>query len=75
MVRIVQALMVAVALAGAAGCGGGCCDGDPGEGAPVGQAPAFLLEDHNDTSPRYGQLVSPRAFLGGVSAWYFGQAL
>jgi len=58
-----------------AGCGGGCCDGPSGVGPPVDEeAPSFLLEDVNDTSATSGQFLSPRAFLGGISAWYFGQA-
>ena len=59
----------------ASGCGGsGCCgSGDVG-GEPIAEAPAFFLEDVNDTSATYGQLISPRAHLGRVSAWYFGQA-
>ncbi len=59
----------------APGCGGGgCCGPGTTGGDPVEQAPAFLLEDVNATSASYGDLVSPRAYLGRVSAWYFGQA-
>lgn len=57
------------------GCGGsGCCGGAEEVGEPVTQAPAFLLEDVNDTSASHGVFVSPRAQLGRVSAWYFGQS-
>ena len=34
----------------------------------------FLLTDVNETSPRFGLGVSPRDYLGGVSAWYFGHS-
>ncbi len=36
--------------------------------------PDFHLVDVNATSPTYNQSVSPRDFLGQVSAWYFGHA-
>jgi hypothetical protein len=36
--------------------------------------PDFSLPDVNETSARYGELVSPRDYLGQVSAWYFGHA-
>lgn len=55
-------------------CGGGCCGPDGGGDPPGDQAPEFLLEDMNTTSASYQQLLSPRAYVGHVSAWYFGQA-
>ena len=36
--------------------------------------PNFALEDKNATSLSYQQKVSPRDYLGQVSAWYFGHA-
>jgi hypothetical protein len=36
--------------------------------------PDFGLMDLNPTSPTYNQSVSPRDYLGEVSAWYFGHA-
>ncbi|MBB77248.1 MAG: hypothetical protein CMJ75_22305 [Planctomycetaceae bacterium] len=39
-----------------------------------GAMPDFLLTDVNDTSPQFGLEVSPRDYLGGVSAWYFGHS-
>ena len=39
-----------------------------------GQAPDFQLEDVNQTSLSYNLMVSPRDFLGAISAWYFGSA-
>jgi hypothetical protein len=34
----------------------------------------FSLTDLNPASSRFGQMVSPRDYLGQVSAWYFGHA-
>lgn len=36
--------------------------------------PGFSLPDVNPQSPRSGENVSPRDYLGQVSAWYFGHA-
>ncbi len=36
--------------------------------------PEFALPDVNTTSATYGEIVSPRDYLGQVSAWYFGHA-
>jgi hypothetical protein len=36
--------------------------------------PNFGLMDVNPTSSTYSQAVSPRDYLGEVSAWYFGHA-
>jgi hypothetical protein len=36
--------------------------------------PDFGLVDVNPTSSTYDQAVSPRDYLGQVSAWYFGHA-
>lgn len=35
----------------------------------------FALADTNTTSPRYGQLVSPRDYRHQVTAYYFGDPL
>lgn len=37
-------------------------------------APDFGLFDVNQNSATWSQVVSPRAQLGKVSAWYFGHA-
>jgi hypothetical protein len=42
-----------------------------GEPPLVDAAPDFQLVDLNTASPTFGQTVSPRDFLGQVSAWYF----
>ena len=36
--------------------------------------PAFTLVDVNPNSPRGGQAVAVRDYVGWVSAWYFGHA-
>lgn len=36
--------------------------------------PDFSLPDVNPQSPRSGESVSPRDYLGQVSAWYFGHS-
>jgi hypothetical protein len=50
----------------AAACGGG--------GSSAAQIADFLLSDTNPSSPTTGQDVSPRDYVGSVSAWYFGDA-
>ncbi len=58
------------AVADASEAGG---DGEAGDAAdPL--APDFLLVDENPNSTTYQTKVSPRDYLGKVSAWYFGQA-
>jgi len=44
--------------------------------APPGPQPDFSLENHNPTPAPItsGPLVSPRDYLGQVSAYYFGHA-
>ena len=42
---------------------------------PANQAaPDFSLVDQNPSSATAGAAVSPRQYLGKVSAWYFGHA-
>lgn len=36
--------------------------------------PDFSLIDTNPNSPTHNQTVSPRDFIGKISAWYFGHA-
>jgi hypothetical protein len=38
------------------------------------QMPDFRLSDLNPNSPSQGRDVSPRDYLGKISAWYFGHA-
>jgi hypothetical protein len=46
-----------------------------GEPPPLPEAmPDFALTDVNPASPTHDQQVSPRDYLGKVSAWYFGRA-
>ena len=45
-----------------------------GSGAGSNALADFGLLDVNPTSPRSGEIVSPRDYLGSVSAWYFGHS-
>jgi len=63
--------LLALALA-AAGCPGH--HDDPLRPPLQGVAPDFSLIDVNPNSVTHGQAVSPRQYLGKVSAWYFGHA-
>ena len=45
-----------------------------GEQTGDGAVADFSLIDVNANSSRYGEAVSPRDYLGQVSAWYFGRA-
>ena len=36
--------------------------------------PDFSVADVNPGSARYGEAVSPRDYLGQISAWYFGSS-
>ena len=53
-----------------------CSWNDDVAGPVVGAAAVtdFGLLDVNPTSLRSGQIVSPRDYLGTVSAWYFGHS-
>ncbi len=49
----------------------------PGNGTAIQDSvaiPDFSLKDFNPNSARYFEDVSPRDYLGQVSAWYFGSA-
>jgi hypothetical protein len=41
---------------------------------PADAVADFALTDVNATSPSAGRAVSPRDYLGQVSAWYFGHS-
>ena len=46
-----------------------------GSGGPSADAlPDFALTDINPASPRFNESISPRDYLGEVSAWYFGHS-
>jgi hypothetical protein len=47
---------------------------DPVRPAANQPAPDFSLVDQNPASATAGTAVSPRQYLGKVSAWYFGHA-
>jgi hypothetical protein len=63
-------LLAALALAALAAACGGDDPARPGS-QPV---PDFRLVDVNPFSATAGQPVSPRDYLGVLSAWYFGHA-
>jgi len=45
---------------------------DSGATAPLDETVSdFLLDDLNPHSPRAGDAISPRDYLGEVSGWYF----
>lgn len=52
---------------------GMACTGPKGadSGFEAGLVADFNLPDQNPTSPRAGQSISPRDYLGDVSGWYF----
>jgi hypothetical protein len=53
----------------------GCGDDAPQGNLHLGEVAAdFAIRDVNPASPRYDEPVSPRDYLGRVSAWYFGHA-
>jgi hypothetical protein len=51
-------------------------DGQPGGALVPDDAamPDFAVVDVNADSPRFEEAVSPRDYLGQISAWYFGAA-
>lgn len=51
--------------------------GNDGDNTPQPSPDAladFTLADVNTASERFGEPISPREYLGTVSAWYFGAA-
>ncbi len=50
----------------------GCSDSTP-TGAS-GLMPDFRITDVNPNSTTFNQKVSPRSYIGSVSAWFFGHA-
>jgi hypothetical protein len=53
-----------------------CGDDDPAEPGGLGDGPVpnFGLVDVNPNSATHDTAVSPRAYLGHASAWYFGHS-
>jgi len=49
-------------------------DSPPDQQAGDQALPDFAVTDANPNSARYGENVSPRDYLGEVSAWYFGHS-
>jgi hypothetical protein len=57
------------------------CSDDDGEETIMGPVahpddavPDFSILDINPDSPRYDEMVSPRDYVGQISAYYFGHA-
>ena len=63
-------LLVALALPAC----GGSSSAPPSDIPPGEMAPDFALEDANPNSPTATEDVSPRDYVGTVSAYYFGHA-
>lgn len=63
----------AIAMGGFGGAGGTSAGG-AGGGVVAAVVPDFSLLDDNANSATYGQAISPRDYLGQVSAWYFGHS-
>jgi hypothetical protein len=59
-------------------CSNGICRADDNGGVADGLSeaavPDFSVPDVNAQSPRYAENVSPRDYLGHISAWYFGHS-
>lgn len=53
---------------------GDAADSGDAPDALAAAVPDFHLVDENPASARYKQQVSPRDYLGQVSAWYFGHS-
>ena len=81
-IRILSCLLVAAAAALASvGCHNDLTGARPASNAPdtgavadSGAMPCFALEDVNPNSTTFGKQVTPRQFLGQISAWYFGHS-
>jgi hypothetical protein len=70
-IRFLAPLLV-IALAMGVGCNN---DSPSRPKVPVGdEIPDFALTDVNPNSATHDSTISPRDYLGDVSAWYFGHA-
>jgi hypothetical protein len=76
LARLLRAHALLAALCLAAGCSTdpATAPEEPEPEPSPDPAPDFSLRDVNATSARFDQMVSPRDYQGGVSAWYFGHA-
>ena len=72
--------LVVLAVAAVMVLPAGCADDDSGGtilgpvAHPENAAPDFAILDINPDSPRHDEMVSPRDYVGQISAWYFGHA-
>lgn len=72
--RLTAALVALACVLGSSGCSTDGDDNNPGGPGGSNAAPDFSVQDVNDTSPRFNDMVSPRDYQAQVSAWYFGHA-
>jgi hypothetical protein len=72
MAGLVRAAALMV-LVGTAGCGSEKSTEPDAGSPPLGQAvPDFSLLDVNPRSATHNTQISPRSYLGTVTAWFFG---
>jgi hypothetical protein len=68
-------LALLLVLISICGCGGkSATQPAPKHLSASDPVPDFHLRDVNPNSVRFGTEVSPRNYLGSISAWYFGHA-
>ena len=66
--RLLIAAVVVLFALGQAGCGSGTLT----QPKQYDRMPDFSLMDTNPNSATGGKNVSPRQYVGSVTAWYFG---
>lgn len=74
LTRRLGSYAVLAALFLAAGCSSDSDPTPPPPGPNTDPAPDFSLRNVNVNSTRFDEMVSPRDYVGQVSAWYFGHA-
>jgi hypothetical protein len=67
-------MLAAGGMGGALVVGGMAGTGGQGGSMPPTIAPDFGIADVNPNSATSGQTISPRDYVGKVSAWYFGHS-
>lgn len=74
MMKAMKSLAGAIGTLGfvLAALAGGCSDDE--SNGPSGLVPDFSLPDVNPNSATFDSTISPRDYLGRVSAWYFGHS-
>ncbi len=85
MTKAFLRMSLLIALIPVAACEPGALSNNPNGNSPnpggedavqvsADALPDFLLTDVNANSTRLAEAVSPRDYLGQVSAWYFGHS-